>query len=68
MAASKHTHTSANAITLVWGSLRLAPISTQSSCIELHELTCPILTYTHTRTRTERLDGPNVLLVYTGVC
>jgi len=25
--ASKHTHTSANAITLVWGSLRLAPIN-----------------------------------------
>ena len=25
--ASKHTHTSANAIMLVWGSLRLAPIT-----------------------------------------
>ena len=26
MAASKHTHARDNAVTLVWGSLRLAPI------------------------------------------
>ena len=41
-------------------------ISTPSSFLKLHELTCPILTCT--RTCTERLDGPNVLLVYTGIC
>ena len=29
MAASKHTHARDNAVTLVWGSLRLAPITTK---------------------------------------
>ena len=52
-----------------WWPLLLPPksktISTSSSCIELHELTCPIFTCTHTHA--ERLDGPNVLLVYTGI-
>ena len=55
---------------LFWRPLLLPPksktISTPSSFLKLHELTCPILT--STRTRAERLDGPNVLLVYTGIC
>ena len=55
---------------LFWRPLLLPPksktISTPSLFLKLHELTCPILT--STRTRAERFYGPNVLLVYTGIC
>ena len=39
MAANRHTHTSCNVVTLVWGSLRLAPIITivQSYTGKYHE-------------------------------
>ena len=30
MAANRHTHASCNVVTLVWGSLRLAPMSSGS--------------------------------------
>ena len=55
---------------LFWRPLLLPPkskiISTPSSFLKLQELTCPILTCT--LPCAERLDGPNILLVYTGIC
>ena len=35
-----HTHASSNAVTLVWGSLRLAPIIPAASCRNTSKLVC----------------------------